>query len=144
MRKQSARLIRALVHHLGNVLRAGRTWYFRRTGIKIGKRTMISLGAKLDVRRGRITIGNDCVITYGSVILSHDGAARLLRPEHDGEGEVIIGDNVFVGVHAIILPNVIIGNNSVVAAGAVVTKDVAGGVVVAGNPARVIKEVSRP
>lgn len=54
---------------------------------------------------------------------------------------VTIGENVWIGSNATILPGVMIGNNSVVAAGAVVTKDVPENTVVAGVPAKVIKEI---
>lgn len=105
---------------------------------------MISLGAKIDVRRGTIRIGDNCLITHGSKILSHDGAMRLINPADDGAGKVVIGNNVFVGVNAIILRNVTIGDNAVVAAGAVVTMDVPAAAVVAGNPARVVKKLVGP
>lgn len=52
---------------------------------------------------------------------------------------VIIGNNVWIGAHATILPGINIGNNAVIAAGAVVTKDVLANTVVAGNPAKIIK-----
>jgi acetyltransferase-like isoleucine patch superfamily enzyme len=54
---------------------------------------------------------------------------------------VIISDNVWIGMNAIILKGVTIGENSVVAAGAVVTKSVPANVVVAGNPAAVVRDV---
>jgi serine acetyltransferase len=54
---------------------------------------------------------------------------------------VHIGDNVWLGDHAMVLKGVTIGENSVVAAKAVVTKDVPANVIVAGNPARVVKEL---
>ncbi len=54
---------------------------------------------------------------------------------------VTIGDNVWIGGSATIIPGVTIGNNVVIAAGAVVTKDVPDNVVVAGNPARIIKKI---
>jgi acetyltransferase-like isoleucine patch superfamily enzyme len=53
-------------------------------------------------------------------------------------GSIEVGDNVFLGVNSIILPGKKIGSNSIVGAGSVVTKDVPPGVVVAGNPAKVI------
>lgn len=137
-------IVRIVIHHLGNLLRSLRLVYLRAAGVMIGKRTMISLGARLDVRRGEIVIGNDCLITYGSRILSHDGASRMIDPKDSGEGRVIIGDNVFVGVNAVIMRNVTVGSNSVIGAGAIVTKDVPPGVLVAGNPAKVIKELPKP
>ncbi|MEP6955368.1 MAG: DapH/DapD/GlmU-related protein, partial [Chthoniobacterales bacterium] len=54
---------------------------------------------------------------------------------------VVIGDNVWIGMNAIILKGVTIGENSVVAAGAVVSKSVPANVVVAGNPAVVVKQL---
>lgn len=55
---------------------------------------------------------------------------------------VIIGENVWIGSSSTILPGVTVGDNSVVAAGAVVTKDVPKNAVVAGVPARVVKEIN--
>ena len=55
---------------------------------------------------------------------------------------ITIGDNVWIGTGAIILPGVNIGSNTVIGAGAVVTKDIPDGVVAAGNPCRIIKEIT--
>ena len=55
---------------------------------------------------------------------------------------ITIGDNVWIGAGAIILPGVNIGSNTVIGAGAVVTKDIPDGVVAAGNPCRIIKEIT--
>lgn len=136
-------MLRRAVHHFGNLLRFVKVTYLRAAGVRIGQNTMISLGAKIDVRRGNVRIGDNCHITHGVVILSHDGAARQIDPGDDGEGIVVIGDNVFVGVNAVVLKGVTIGDNSVVAAGAVVSAEVPENVVVAGNPARIIREISR-
>lgn len=137
-------LLRTVIHHLGNALRSIYVFYLSTAGVKIGANTMISLGAKIDVRRGSISIGDNCLITSGSKILSHDGSMRLIDPSDDGSGHVRIGNNVFIGVNAIILRNVTIGDNSVVAAGAVVTENVPAGSLVVGNPARVIKTLKGP
>lgn len=136
-------LIRKLVHHLGNLLRAGHLTYLRMAGVKIGEGCMISLRAKIDVRRGKITIGNRCTITYGCVILSHDASAVHINPEDDGGGQVIIEDNVYVGVNSVILRNVRIGKNSVIGAGSVVTRDIPPNVVAVGNPATVVRKIER-
>ena len=114
------------------------------SGVKIGKNTMISLGAKIDTRRGNITIGNNCLITHGCYILSHDGAAHVLDENDNGEGFVKIGNNVFIGVNSVIMRNVTIGDNAIVGAGSVVIKDVPEGVVVVGNPAKIIKKFQNP
>ena len=138
--KPFAAVVRYAVHALGNLLRFVKVTYLRCSGARIGRGTMISLGAKLDVRRGRITIGDRCHITHGCVILSHDHIRGRLHPDRPVADTVRIGNNVFVGVNAVVLPGVEIGDNSVVGAGAVVTKSVPPNTVVAGNPARAIGE----
>lgn len=91
-----------------------------------------------------IKIGNRVTITGGVKILTHDGATWLVR---DAKGRrykyagVVIGNNVFIGVNAVIMPGVEIGDNVIVAAGSVVTKSVANEVV-AGVPARKIRDYS--
>lgn len=137
-------MIRKVRYYLANFLRGIYLLYLKAHGIKVGKNTMISLGAKLDMHRGEIIIGDDCLVTKGCVILSHDGSARMVRPGSNGYGKVVIGNHVFIGVNAIILPNVTIGDHAVIAAGAVVTKDVAPETLVAGNPAREIKKLVGP
>ena len=89
---------------------------------------------------GGITIGNDCLIASHASInsVTHDSKAALYR-NSVVERPVIIGNNVWIGAHAVILPGITIGNNAVVGAGAVVTKDVPDNAVVAGVPAKVIK-----
>lgn len=134
-------LIKRMVHNSGNLLRWLLVNYLRMTGIRIGHGTMISLRAKLDTRRGRIVIGNHCIITYGCVILSHDAAACRINPGDAGEGEVIIEDNVFIGVNTIILRNVTIGRNSIIGAGSVVSRSIPPNCVAMGNPACVVKEL---
>jgi len=76
-------------------------------------------------------------------------AAHLLQAEARNQGwevakPIVIEDNVWLGGGAIVLPGVRIGRNAVVGAGAVVTRDVAANTVVAGNPARVIREIEQP
>jgi acetyltransferase-like isoleucine patch superfamily enzyme len=105
-------------------------------GVKIGKGCFISLHAYLDVRRGKISIGNNVYISRGTIVLSHAG----FRPIKEGE-ETIIEDNVRIFVNSIIFPGVSVGKNSIIGAGAVVMKDVPANVVVLGNPARVIQHL---
>lgn len=138
------KVFRIIKYHLANLLRSLLLSFYRLQGVKIGHNTMISLGAKIDVHRGNVTIGDNCLITSGVKILSHDGASRMINIDDWGNGEVVIGNNVFIGVNAVILRNVTIGDNSVVGAGAVVSKDVPPATVVAGNPAKVIKELKGP
>lgn len=86
-----------------------------------------------------VTVGNHCTIAYGAYCLNHDNAISHYDDRFsDFFGEVVIGDNCFIGYRALIMPGVTIGNDCVVGAGSVVTKSVPDGKVVAGNPARII------
>ena len=137
-------LIRKVVHYLGNILRLSRSAFLRASGAEIGSNTMISLGAKIDVRRGKVKVGDNCLITHGCYILSHDGAAHVLNENDDGNGFVEIGNNVFIGVNSVVMRNVKIGDHSVIGAGSVVNTDIPAGVVAAGNPVKVLKEITPP
>ena len=108
--------------------------------ISVGKNVFINSGCCFQ-DQGGITIGDDCLIGQQVVIatLNHD-----LRPAHRKNmlpAPVVIGNNVWIGAHATILAGVTIGDNAVVAAGAVVTKSVPANAVVAGVPAKVVKTV---
>jgi acetyltransferase-like isoleucine patch superfamily enzyme len=133
--------VKKSIHVAGNILRAAYVAYLKLTGVRIGRNTNISLRAKIDTRRGKIIIGDNCYITYGCVILSHDATARRINPNDDGSGTVIIEDNVFIGVNSVVLRNVRIGRNSIVGAGSVVTKDIPPNVIVAGNPAAILRHL---
>lgn len=73
-------------------------------------------------------------------IFTHGGGqvVRHIDPSFDAFGKVVIGDYVCIGTNALILPGVTIGDHVLVAAGTVVTKSIPSGVVVAGNPAKII------
>lgn len=137
-------LIKRAVHSLGNFLRSVRTIFLRSTGAKIGKNTMISLGAKIDVRRGQVTIGDNCLITHGCYVLSHDGAAHVINQTDDGSGFVTIGNHVFIGVNSVVMRNVTIGDHAIIGAGSVVNKDIPEGAVAVGNPIKIIKKLEPP
>lgn len=137
-------IVRKMVHYLGNVLRFFQMSFLRASGATIGKNTMISLGAKIDVRRGKVIIGDHCLITNGCYILSHDGAAHIINPEDNGTGKVVIGDHVFIGVNSVVMRNVTIGSHAIIGAGSVVNKDIPEGAVAAGNPVKIIKQIEKP
>lgn len=99
-------------------------------GAVIGEGTMIDMNA---VVGGRGTIGKNCHIGAGAVV------AGVVEPP--SAKPVVIEDNVLVGANAVILEGITVGQGSVVAAGAVVIEDVPPNVVVAGVPARVIKQI---
>src|SRR5205814_2229145 len=115
------------------VLEFRRQYLVRVWKMDIGKGTAISMSAKLDKTNPRgIHLGTYTVITFGAAILTHDYVNQVNR-------YVYIGDNCFIGAHAIILPGVRIGNSCIVAAASVVARDVPAGSLVAGNPARVLE-----
>jgi len=130
-------LARKLRHTLVGLSSALRVFYFRMMGVKIGKRCFISRRAHIDIRRGKISIGNDVNISGGTYILSHTG----FRPVHEGQ-ETVIEDNVRIFVNSVVLPGVRVGKGSIVGAGSVVMKDVPPNVAVQGNPARVIQHLT--
>jgi maltose O-acetyltransferase len=90
---------------------------------------------------GGITIGNDCLIASHVSINSVTHDTKGLYRDSVVERPVVIGNNVWIGAHAVILPGVTIGNNAIVGAGAVVTQDVAENAVVTGVPAKIIRYV---
>lgn len=91
-----------------------------------------------------VLIGNNVRLS-NCTVLGHDASVVMLNRAFgtnlDRVGKVVLNDNVFVGHGAIILPGVTVGPNAIVAAGAVVSKDVPENSVVAGVPARVIGDV---
>lgn len=98
-------------------------------GAVIGEGTMIDMGVVLG---GRATVGRNCHIGAGAVL------AGVVEPA--SAVPVVVEDEVLVGANAVVLEGIRIGRGAVVAAGAVVTKDVPPYTVVAGIPARPIKE----
>ncbi len=91
-----------------------------------------------------IRIGNHVELTHGVKLVTHDGGAWCLRekPEYkdlDFFGPITIGNNCYIGINSIVLPNVKIGNNVIIGACSVVTKDIPDNTVCAGVPARVVK-----
>jgi acetyltransferase-like isoleucine patch superfamily enzyme len=116
--------------------------YARKLGVKIG------LGCDIQIRDFGsepylIEIGNHCQITTGVLFRTHGGVwiMREKYPTSDFFGKIKIGNNVYIGNNAIILPGVTIEDNVIVGGGSVVTKSVPQGVIVGGNPARIIGTV---
>lgn len=135
-----------------------RRFFYRISGMSIGSGSTIHTGARF-YKPANITIGKDTIIGENAVL---DGRAKLVIGDHVDmatdvmiyncqhdihaedfvavPGEVVIDDYVFIGPRAIILPGVKIGKGAVVAAGAVVTKDVNAYEIVGGIPAKLIGE----
>ena len=109
--------------------------------LKIGDRSGVGIHS---VCSGDITIGNDVMMAPECVILTVNHAFSrvdipMRKQGNQSEKPVIIGDDVWIGRRAMILPGVRIGNGAIVGAGSIVTRDVPDYAVVAGNPARIIK-----
>ena len=108
--------------------------------LSIGKHVFFNGGCKVQ-DQGGITIGDGTLIGHCVVLatLNHDFSPSKRGTLHPAP--IVIGKNVWIGANATIVPGVTIGNGSIIAAGAVVTKDVPENVVVGGVPAKIIKTV---
>ena len=112
------------------------------TYITVGARTFANYGlVALDV--AQITIGQDVQIGPNVQLLTptHPLEADLRRAKYEAGKPIVISDNVWLGGGAIVLPGVTIGENSVIGAGAVVTRDVPPNVLAVGNPARILRSI---
>ena len=131
----------------------------------IGKQGHCSVGdfsllnGALVMAEEEITIGKHCLISWNVGLADSDfhpidPALRMQdtialsayypnKPERPriGTSPIHIGDNVWIGMNAVVLKGVTIGDNSIVAAGAIVTQNVPPNTIVAGNPARIVKEI---
>jgi acetyltransferase-like isoleucine patch superfamily enzyme len=110
----------------------------------IGKRVAINEFNNIRVGGGEIHIGDNCLISQFVSIIGSNHTIGLNVPIRDQPWDmtrrtVMIGDDVWIGTHAIVLPGVRIGSGAVIAAGAVVTTDVPVNAIVGGIPANVIR-----
>lgn len=120
--------------------------YLRRSGVEVGERTKFYAPRKITIDVTRpylLKIGAGVKITSGVTILTHDFSYSVFRKvyhsiQNECSGYTIIGDNCFLGMNSTIMGGVHLGNNVIVATGAVVTKDVPDNMVVAGVPAKPI------
>lgn len=91
-----------------------------------------------------VSIGDNTTISFDVVFVTHDAATRVIRHLPDGDPETVIygpihvGINCFIGCRSILLPNVTIGDNSIIGAGSVVNRSIPANSVAAGNPCKVI------
>lgn len=109
-------------------------YYTKIWGMDIDQTAQFSLSAKFDKTFPRgVHIGPESYVAFGAAILTHDRVRGLYLHTR-------IGRRCFIGARSLILPGITVGDESIVAAGSVVTKDVPARTIVAGNPARVIRE----
>ncbi|MCM1541240.1 MAG: sugar O-acetyltransferase [Blautia sp.] len=111
--------------------------------IEVGENFCANFGLTiLDV--GKVTMGDNVLIAPNVSIYT---AGHPIHPDSRNSGyeygiPVTIGNNVWIGGSAVILPGITIGDNAVVGAGSVVTKDIPDNMIVAGNPAKIIREIT--
>lgn len=109
--------------------------------IRIGDYCVINPGVRL-TSASSIEIGNNCMLAMYAYLMDMDGHDlhhRVIAP--GATAPIVLKDNVWICDGAVVCKGVTIGENSIVAARAVVTRDVPANTVVGGNPARVIKEL---
>lgn len=115
--------------------------------MKIGENCIVDKTAEFGTEPYLISMGNNVRITKGVRFVTHDGSLwvprnlGLVDKKADFFGKIVIGNNVNIGWDAIIMPGVQIGDNCIIAAGAIVTKNVPDNSVAVGIPARVLESV---
>lgn len=115
----------------------------RLIGVNLGSNCLIYRSMEWPSEPYLVTIGNNVQLTRGVAIHTHGGGNVIRRklPDYDVFGKVVIKDWAYIGVHAQIMPGVTVGEGAMVAAGSIVTKSVPDGMVVGGNPARILCSV---
>jgi acetyltransferase-like isoleucine patch superfamily enzyme len=117
-----------------SIVFAKRAYYRRIWGMDIDPTCTFSLTARFDHTYPRgVHVGAETYIAFNARILTHDMTRGLYLHTR-------IGRHCFIGGNSLIMPGVTIGDGSIVGAGSVVTKNVPAGSMVAGNPARVLRE----
>lgn len=115
--------------------------------MKIGKNCVIDKTAEFGTEPYLISMGDNVRITKGVRFITHDGSLwvprnlGLVDKKADFFGKIVIGNNVNIGWDAIIMPGVQIGDNCIIAAGAIVTKNIPDNSVAVGMPAKVLESV---
>lgn len=111
-------------------------------GIRIGARVFVNFNCTM-LDGAPIAIGDECLIASGVQLITatHPIGPGPRRAAWEQALPITVGNGVWLGAGAIVCPGVAIGENTVVGAGSVVTKDLPAGVVAYGNPARVAREI---
>lgn len=108
--------------------------------IKIGKDVFVNSGCCFQ-DQGGVTLGDGCLVGHNVVFATLDHDKRPGRRGNMTAAPIVVGKDVWIGAHATILKGVTIGDGAIVAAGAVVTRDVPPNTIAAGVPARVVKTI---
>jgi acetyltransferase-like isoleucine patch superfamily enzyme len=115
------------------LIRIRLVYYNKFWGMSLDPTVRMSLTVKFDKTYPKgMHIGAETYVAFGAAILTHDRTRGVRR-------DTIVGKRCFIGARSMILPGVRIGDESIVAAGAIVTKDVPPRSIVAGNPAQIIR-----
>ncbi len=115
----------------------------RARGVRIGKDVLIGYNVTIDDVYPRfVTIGDGVALSDGCFLVAHSKPPEYFKGQVESfVAPLTVGNNVWIGVGAILLPGVTVGEGSVISAGSLVTRDVRPHWIVAGNPARHIKEL---
>jgi len=140
------KIVQLLKYKMANRTSAKRVEYLRAQGCKIGKGTRLLCGTGcFGTEPYLVEIGEDCLLSSTLSFFTHERGVKVLNSLNyfdgvamDKVGKIVVGNNCFIGHGAKIMPGVTIGDNVIVGACAIVTKDVPSNSVVAGMPARVI------
>jgi acetyltransferase-like isoleucine patch superfamily enzyme len=118
-----------------------RSFFHRLRGVNVGRGVEIGYFCVIgNVHPGMITIGDGAVITAGAMLLEHDNSRYYTYGGDVEWGPVRIGRRAFVGVYAVVMPGVAVGDGAIVGAHSLVRRDVEAHTIVAGVPAKVVGE----
>ncbi|AVQ87626.1 acyltransferase [Plesiomonas shigelloides] len=142
-------LINSIFRVIKKLVRKSKLHLAIKQGLVVGSETLLIGTQEFGSEPYLVRIGCQCLITDGVRFITHDGSIQVPLIKNGANikevyskkstfGRIEIGDNVFIGVASIILPNTKISNDSIVAAGSVVKGSFEEGVVIGGNPAKVI------
>ncbi len=138
-----AALLKDIFGHAGE-----NVWIVPPLTVAVGKYVSIGEGTYANMN---LTLIDDWEITIGKNVLIGPNVTlcttgHAIHPEHRGDGmysfPITVGDNVWLGANVIVLPGVTIGENSVIGAGSVVTKDIPANVIAFGSPCKVYREIN--
>ena len=134
---------------LGDNVSLEKNIYFKYVGfwenkksICIGDNSFIGRGVEFNISKS-ITIGDNCLIASGCKFIDHDHGLKLgglMRLQRGSEKEIILGDDVWLGVNVIVLKGVTISDGVVIGSGSVVTKNIPANEIWGGVPAKKIAE----